>query len=222
MEQGEQSWGETAIRAIAVSGVEILLSSAGVPGVSAGTGVVIEHLISRRRRNGEAHIEAIIARVGGEDALLDAIKSDDERNELLWSSVQAAMAAGIEGKRVYLARVVAQAMSGDSAIMDEARLVVSALGELDGPHIAALTRIRIADDASRAAGLANDILVNALESEKEPILAALVRTGVVLVGLTESGEAGMYSMTGARNYSIGGVNEFGRRLLAELASVEIA
>jgi hypothetical protein len=60
----------------------------GVPGLAASAGIVLEHVITRRRRAGEEFTETVVSHVG-EDELLTALQTDDECNELLWSSVQA-------------------------------------------------------------------------------------------------------------------------------------
>ena len=134
----------------------------------------------------------------------------------MWSALDAVMRSGIEEKRIILAKVVANAMTSDEPI-DEAQLIVAALQELDAPHIRALARLRAADDANQAAPDAarDDILDAALEQELMPVLAGLVRAGVVYQGSVERGN-GLYSIPNPRTYGITGVNDFGRRLLADL------
>ena len=131
----------------------------------------------------------------------------------------ASMVTGIEGKRTYLARVVANAMI-DTTKIDDAQLIVRALTELDGPHIRDLVKLVAADDASQAdPGNGDEILQAALEAIPAPVLATLVRLGVVYVGSEQRGN-GLFSVPRARTYSITGVNDFGRELLANLRSVE--
>jgi hypothetical protein len=48
-----------------------------------------------------------------------------------------------------------------------------------------------------------------------PVLAGLVRAGVVFTGSVQRG-TGLFSSPNPRTYSITGVNEFGRRLLVDL------
>jgi hypothetical protein len=53
-----------------------------------------------------------------------------------------------------------------------------------------------------------------------PVLATLVRVGVVYVGPEQRGNS-LYSVPRARTSRITGVNDFGRELLVDLRSVEI-
>lgn len=126
----------------------------------------------------------------------------------------------LEGKRVCLARVVSNAMT-DTTEIDDARLIVKTLIELDGPHISALVKLVAADDANQAdPGNSDEILQAALEAIPAPVLATLVRVGVVYVGSEQRGN-GVYSVPRARTYSITGINDFGRELLDNLRSVQI-
>jgi hypothetical protein len=219
-DEHEPSWKDVALRVVANAGAEALRAPiAGVPGLATSAGIVLEHMITRRRHTGEEFIETVVSHVG-EHELLTAIQNDDERNELLWSSVQASMSTGIEGKRIYLARVVTNAMT-DTAKIDDAQLIVKALTELEGPHISALVKLVAADDANQDdPGDSDEILQAALEAVPAPVLATLVRVGVVYVG-SDQRRNGLYSVPRARTYSITGVNDFGRELLDNLRSVEI-
>ncbi|SER89689.1 hypothetical protein SAMN04488583_0088 [Mycobacterium sp. 88mf] len=137
---------------------------------------------------------------------------------MLWSSTQTSMSSADLRKRVYLAQVVAEAMTSSEPI-DDALLVVSALRELDRIHIQALVRIREADAANQKdPGLNDDILQDALREIHYPILAVLARTGVVRQGSEQRGN-GLFSVTYADTLGISGISEFGLRLLAELESV---
>lgn len=103
--------------------------------------------------------------------------------------------------------------------IDEALLIVSALRELDRPHIEALVRIREADAANQKnPGLNDDILQDALKAIPYPVLAALARTGVVRQGSERRGN-GLFTITCAATLGISGISEFGLRLLADLESV---
>jgi hypothetical protein len=218
-DEHEPSWKDTALRVVAHAGSDVLfMPIAGVPGITTSVGIVLEHIIRKRRHTGEKFIETVVSHVG-EHELLTAIQTDDERNELLWSSVQASMSTGIEGKRIYLARVVANAMT-DATKIDGAQLIVKALTELEGPHVRALVELVAADDANQAEpGNSDEILQAALEAIPAPVLATLVRVGVVYVGSEQRGN-GLYSVPRARTYSITGVNDFGRELVDDLHSVE--
>ena len=56
-------------------------------------------------------------------------------------------------------------------------------------------------------------------NEPPAVKAVLVRTGLVLVG-SQPVSSGLYSIPRAENYSITGVNEFGRRIIRELQETE--
>jgi hypothetical protein len=110
-------------------------------------------------------------------------------------------------------------MTNDDAF-DEARFIVTALEELDSPHIVALTLIRKADDGNqRNPGLSDDeILQEQLKRIPYPVLAVLARTGVVRQG-SEERENGLFSIPRAGTLSITGISHFGRQLLEYLESV---
>ena len=210
-------WLDAAAKLISTVGAEVLLAPLGVPGLAAGTAIVFEQVMSRRREKGVAHLEFVANRVG-EDKLLGIIQTDEERGEMLWSSTQASMASSHNGKRIYLARVVANAMTSTEPV-DHAQLIVTALKELDGPHIRALTVIRTADDANQLDPGNNDEILQAeLEKHPYPILAALSRSGVVRIGSEQRGN-GLFSIPRADTLSITGVSPFGQELLNDLESV---
>ncbi len=216
-DSSDPKWTETAAKFISTVGAEVLLAPLGVPGLAAGTAVVFEHVLMRKRAKGTEHLEFIADQVGEED-LLGIVQSDDERSEMLWSSTQVSMASSHEGKRRYLARVVANAMTSTEPI-DKEQLIVAALGELDGPHIRALALIRKADDANQLdPGSGDEILQAELKRHPFPILAALARSGVVRQG-SEERSSGLWSIAYADTLSITGVSPFGRELLDNLASV---
>lgn len=213
----ESQWIDTATRAFSVAGVEILLAPLGVPGLAAGTSAVVDHIITAKRTRGVQHLEFVADHVG-EDRLLGVVQSDDEKGEMLWSSTQVSMATSWEGKRIYLARVVANAMTSTEPI-DEAQLIVNALKELDGPQIRALTLIRnAAGEHQHDPDHYDDIMRELLRAQRYPILAALARTGVVRQGSDER-RTGLFSVTYADTLGICGISDFGWKLLADLESV---
>ena len=88
-----------------------------------------------------------------------------------------------------------------------------ARGAEQRPHIRALARLKVADDKSRADPDLNDEILQAeLDKQYSPVLAALVRVGVVKQG-SEKVSEGLFSIPRAETYSITGVNDFGRKLL---------
>ena len=126
---------------------------------------------------------------------------------LLWASLQAVMASGLEAKRLYLARVVAKAIRSDEPV-DEAQLIVRVLDELDGPEVRALARLEAAHDRDLLRGLDGSESAVAEELRlhvNPPIEASLIRSGVVETGVVLGKGSG-----------VSGVNEFGRVLLRGL------
>jgi hypothetical protein len=215
-EEPEPSLFEAAVSALSVGGAEILLASMGAPGLQEGAAAVAE-MVAKRRRKGTEHVAFVVGQVGN-DELLNIIQADDERGEILWSSTQTSMSSADLRKRIYLAQVVAEAMTSTEPI-DEALLIVSALRELDRPHIQALVRIREAAAANQKdPGLNDDILQDALRAIPYPVLAVLARTGVVRQGSEQRGN-GLFTVTYAATLGISGISEFGLRLLADLESV---
>lgn len=212
----EASLFAAAVSALSVGGAEILLAPMGAPGLQEGA-AAIEEVVAARRRKGVEHINFIAGQVGN-DELLHIIQTDEERSEMLWSSTQATMSSADLRKRIYLARVVAEAMATSEPI-DEALLIVAALRDLDRIHVQALVRIRAADAANQKdPGSGDDILHDALKAIHYPVLAVLARSGVVRQGSEERGN-GLFSITYADTLGISGISEFGLRLLADLESV---
>jgi len=212
----EPSAFEAAFDALSVGSAEVLLASLGAPGLQDGANAV-EAIVATRRRKGVEHL-AFVAKQVGNNELFNIIKSDDERGEMLWSSIQTSMSSADMRKRIYLAQVVAEAMTSTEPI-DEALLIVSALRELDRPQIQALVQIRKADAANQKdPGLRDNILNDALKAIPYPVLAALARTGVVRQG-SEQRSNGLFSITRADTLGISGISDFGLKLLAELESV---
>lgn len=178
-----------------------------------------DSLAARRRSRGEKLLAPIVED-GSVEELVAKIHDDPEFESLVWNALQAAMATSLDNKRIYLARVVRNALNSDEPI-DAEQEVVRVLGELDGPQIRALTRLRAADDENLASNATNDeIFQAALRKEASSVLAALARAGVVYQGSVETSE-GLYSIPDPHTYSITAVNPFGRYLLTELESVEL-
>ncbi len=208
---------EAAVSALSIGGAEILLASMGAPGLHEATAAV-EEMVAKRRRKGAQHVGIVAAQVGNNE-LLNILKADDERSEMLWISTQTSMSSADLRKRIYLAQVVAEAMTSAEPI-DEALLIVSALRELERPQIQALVRIREADATNQKdPGIHDDILQDALRAIPYPILATLARTGVVRQGSEQRGN-GLFTVTYADTLGISGISEFGLRLLADLESVK--
>ncbi|MEZ0357813.1 hypothetical protein [Mycobacterium sp. SA01] len=215
------SWFEIAERLLLAANAELgysLLTGMPPNPVSLVT-TFGDAMAERRRGRGQEFLQPIVEVVGA-DRLLAKIEGDPALESLLWNGLQGAMATALEEKRICLARVVATALTDDDKV-DEAQLLVSALQELEGPHIAALTRLRKADDENQHnPGVNDEILNSALRSELAPVLAHLLRAGVVFFGSVQ-GRDGLYRIPDPRTYGITGVNEFGRRILKDLESIAV-
>lgn len=209
-------WAKLAIRLAAVPG-EVVATAKGYPTLVSMGALMLEAAIPERKRDGE-EFAGVVAAVVGPERLERIIKSDDERREMLWTGVQAAMATGIEGKRVLMARVVANAMTSEEPIDDE-QLMLWALAELEAPHFRALMQIKHGDAENQKAPQYDDEpLQKVLRGQRYPVLATLARTGVVRQGSEERG-SGMWSITFAETLGITGISDFGLKLLADLESV---
>jgi hypothetical protein len=203
-------------------------SALGEVGFAAATGqipnpvgtamVFVEAYIANRRKRAVDFVASVAEEVG-EQKLRETTGEDDERETLLWNAMQASMATALRSKRIYLARVAANALNYDD-LVDEAQLIVAALQELDGVHIRALTSLRIADDQQQAAPDLDDKIFNdALKRELAPVLTALLRAGVVSQG-SKPREGGLHPIPDHETFQISGVNWFGRKLLDDLAAVD--
>lgn len=221
-EKGEPSKLEKLGVSTAVGiGAEVAGWYAGVPGVGAATGGLVLGMYETRRNRTVEFFRRVARRVGGEDKLADAVENDPVREQILYSAAQAAIATPLEKKRQLLAQAAAAAMIGDRKQIDHAAMIVTALSELEEMHVQALTRISKAYDLEQTNPEVSDERFQAvLREEPAPVLAALVRTGVVLVGSQEL-RPDLHSIARAETYSITGVNQFGRDLLMGLQSVDI-
>lgn len=201
-------------------GAEVAGWYAGVPGVGAGTAALVLGMYEIRRDRTVEFFRRVVRNVGGEDKLAEAVENDSAREQVLYAAAQAAIATPLEKKRKLLAQAASAAMTGDRKRVNNTAMLVTALAKLEEMHIEALTRISAAYDLEGSdPEVSDERFQSVLREEPAPVLAALVRTGVVLVGSQEI-RPGLGSIPRAETYSITGVNQFGRDLLADLGSVE--
>lgn len=194
----------------------------GVPYAGGSLNQIIAGLQQRRTYVAEHALGAISDHVGW-DAFLSIVEGNPEIEAILWTALQAITMTGVESKRKVLERVVANAMTSDEPI-DMEQLKVMALAELDAPHLRALVRLAEADWLDRkASSRRRDSPENGqtyvdmvAKQEPIPVLAALIRTGVVYPGGAVDAGQGLLRMPPARELSIGGVTEFGEELLDDL------
>lgn len=211
---------EIAERALVAANAELLvaLATGTAPSLTGVLTVVADGIRERHRSRGRQFVGRVVEQTGP-DQFKYAIEHDPERETLFLNALQTAMTTDLDNKRVYLARVVANAFIGDDQL-DHSVFVAEALRDLSGAHIRALTKLRAADDANQAdPGMNDEIFQAALGEQISPVLAALVRCGVVKQGSQEV-SPGLHSIPKSEYYSITGVNDFGREILKELEAVD--
>jgi hypothetical protein len=77
------------------------------------------------------------------EEFLRQITEDERLSDLFAAAVQSAVATSVEQKRRGLARAVAASMSGGGAEMvDESSLLISAIDELEVPHLELLRAMK--------------------------------------------------------------------------------
>jgi hypothetical protein len=139
----------------------------------------------------------------GTERLLRRLTENPEIEAMFVAAVDSALRTGLERKRRYLARVVANAVLDDAKV-DESELIVQALRDLDGPHLRALERLRHAEDSAHTDDAGKSAAVQeAAKQEPAPIRAVLSGTGAVI----PAPFGGIFR-----------VSPFGRTLLTDLAN----
>lgn len=116
-----------------------------------------------------------------------------------------------------MARVVGAAAS-DRAEINTAQLINAAIEELDAPHFRTLARFRqverdLWDDGDSNADNAvarSQALTAISQEERVPVVAALIRSGVVYPATLTGRGVAAYSLT-----------DFGRDLLSQLEVIEV-
>ncbi len=141
--------------------------------------------------------------VGDDNLIIQRLTEDERLVDLLAAAVDGARRSSFEPKRIALGRVLAQALTDDANILEDAALI-TALAALEAPHIQHLARL--AAEPPQPAPLAATVV-------PEPYRSQLVAQGVVY--LTPGGET--YDASRQR---IGGVTDFGHQLLAWLRDAE--
>ena len=114
---------------------------------------------------------------------------------MLFQGAIASSTTSDERKRRAMGLVVGHAAAGDDARIEESQLLLDALGDLDASHFAVLSRMAVAgedQDAVRAVA----------EATPDPVVAALIRHGLVKTVGTWDGGAAVIA-----------ISEFGTKLL---------
>lgn len=190
-----------------------------VPYVGSSISVVLEDVLARHRSRGMDVVQDIADHLPDADSLMSRLAANEEVELIFVEGVEIAIRSGFAAKRRLLAKVVARAVNDDAKI-EESQLIVTALRDLDAPHIRALARLRTVQneaEASKDPGdqnkSAHDRVTGAVASasykEPVPIRSTLVRTGVVFPATVVGSGVVIASLT-----------DFGEKLLADLDSVE--
>jgi hypothetical protein len=140
--------------------------------------------IGRRRLAHACEVVEIAADVNDVDveSFLHTVLRDDAHQEFVARCIAVAQDASLRGKRIALARSLAQAAAGDDAVLDDEFLFLRAVADLDAPHIRILHRLDMtrAGTGPMEGHLLRDGWRNATLAEHEPGLAdalpALLRT----------------------------------------------
>lgn len=77
--------------------------------------------------------------------LIERIIEDDRLADLLNDAIQAAARSGLETKRRALGKVLAQAVAGDDAEVDEAMMLAASLAHLEPVHVRVMAHMYRAD-----------------------------------------------------------------------------
>ena len=183
-------------------GFDIAVQAAlsAIPYVGGPLTVFAEHERERFQRREAEFAAALLAET--EESELAAVIGDERRAALI---TRAAIGAGITDwaeKRRLLATVASAVANGDDADIDESDLLVTALLDLDRPHIACLVRL-----AKRA----EPVLPSELQPPAHPS---------ALAGLSRHGLIETAGIDGGNGFANGGlkymVTDFGRSVLESL------
>jgi hypothetical protein len=186
----------------AETGVKAVLRA--IPYIGSSLSIIFEDTRARHVARGTGVVQEIAEETGA-DRLSERLAKDEEVEVLFIEGVEIAVRSGLKAKRRLLARVVAKAVLDDAEI-EPGQLLVQAFRDLDAPQLRALTRIRNAEDAAKAVevdGETNDVRSDRIadaasktgRAEPTPVLAALIRTGVVYPATLVGGGVAAYGVS---------------------------
>lgn len=189
-----------------------------IPYVGSSLSIIFEDTRARHVAR-VAQVVEEVAMTAGVDRLSERLAKDEKIEIIFIEGVEIAVRSGLKAKRRLLARGIAKAVLDDAEI-EPAQLLIQAFQDLDAPHLRALARIRNAEKTAEevdANGETNDdrreriadAATKAGRTEPTPIIATLIRTGVIYPATLVGGGVAVY-----------GVSEFGRRLLVDLENLE--
>lgn len=182
--RGSPSKNETAIKAV----LEL------VPFVGGAIATIFGDHMERRRGRIQETAAAAVDRVGGDaDRITDRLKSDERFADIFFDGLAAASRSSIEAKRVAIGHALGDAAMGEGELeLDESQLLLKAMADLELPHLRALQRISRMEQT--------ELMASLLQATPPPVLAALIRHGLVIQGAYDG-------------LAIEGVTDFGNRLL---------
>jgi len=119
--------------------------------------------------------EAARAEAGGDDRLLERLRSDDRFIDMVVVAVEGARRTAWEAKRILLGRVLGQAFTDDADI-DDAAMLLTTLKAIEAPHVRILAGValgRLRESGPTPPGLPP------AQRLPEPYRAALLSHGLV-------------------------------------------
>ena len=188
-------------------GVEtvLLAAVAGIPCIGGPISVALGRTLERSRYNIHEMVHEAVVSSGASELLIARVQEDERLSYLLLNALEAGERTSMAEKRRVLGQAVGRA-ARNPGLISENELQVRALQDLDVPHVEAMSVI--AEAPGRHPELRADLAISKeLAAYPEPVIAALVRNGIV--------EA---EPSYADPNAIGGLSRFGRQLLADLRS----
>jgi hypothetical protein len=182
-------------------------------------GSVLEGLSSFRRARAELTFRDIVEAADMPAADLAHMAMENEQLcDLLATGLELGARTRLEKKRRALGAIVGRAFvhPNDSAIVDEAQLLLRAVGPLDAPHVMALARLH-EGHRSGTAGLADDEVTDAELDEviqpvaaRQAVVASLDNLGLALSSRSKGASTSAFQSGRA---DICQITDFGRRML---------
>jgi len=166
-----------------------------IPFVGGALSTIVEDHLERRRLRVRLTVEDAVDRLGGDETkLLDRLKADEDFADLFLEAVNAAAGTSLDAKRRAFAQALADGTQEAEGELDEVRLLIRVIDDLDLIHLRTMKRI----DDSRGDGRLKSLIT----ATPEPVMATLRRNGVVEESSTWDGPD-----------VVTGLNRFGERVL---------
>jgi hypothetical protein len=165
-----------------------------IPVVGGAVGTLMHKAYAMDRERVAQTGRAAIADIGDPDVFVQRLTSDERLLDMCREAFEASARSSTEAKRIAMGRVMARAVVDDAQLDDSAELL-SALARLESQHFRLLGQIELALGSDEMAAV----------PVPEPYKSALISAGTVQTGTTYGGAT-----------TIGGLTDFGERLLAYL------